>query len=392
MEEVPFEDRHVPHVQVDWDRSAWWWYPLTRVVHPAMRMTSLVLSVFAVVLIRAGMQLGEWLFSPAWESGIKLDASTNILPSATASAWFGRLATDLAAVESLRWNEVAFVSFEMLWITLVSAAFGGVLARRAAVELGQRTIGTWSDSIKIVLSRLNSYVWATGMHLVALGLLLFPFLVLGWISRLGSIGMMVSGVLLLLLFPLVFSVGRFAFSAIICFPFSVCAISIEKDADAFEGFSRSNAYLVQRPIAAAICLALLLAAGLVGEQIVYWSLNSGWWLISRSYATTAAAADSSIYLNAGGWLTGSLVTAYGFSFFWAAVSAVYLILRKSVDHAELDQMSNLESEIEKTLPEIPSTPPKPGASSEAAQTDASSPNDSGPSKDTINAETPARDG
>ncbi|GAB5406924.1 MAG: hypothetical protein Aurels2KO_51550 [Aureliella sp.] len=358
MEEVPFEDRHVPHVQVDWDRSAWWWYPLTRVVHPAMRMTSLVLSVFAVVLVRAGMQLGEWLFSPAWESGIRLDSSTNVLPSTTALEWLSRLAKDLAAAESLRWNEVAFVSFEMLWITLVVAAFGGVLTRRAAIELGQRTIGTWSESFRIVFSRLNSYLWATGMHLVALSLLLLPFLLLGWLSRLGGVGANIAGVLMLLMFPLVFSVGRFAFSAIICFPVSVAAISIEKEADAFEGFSRSNAYLIQRPIAAAVCILLLLGAGLVGEQIVYWSLNSGWWLISRTFATTAAESQT-VYLNAGDWLTGSLVTAFGFSFFWAAVAAVYLILRKSVDHAELDQISEIESKVEKTLPDIPSTPPQP---------------------------------
>ena len=49
MEEIPFEDRYVPKTEIDWDRSLWWWYPLTRAVHPAMRVTAIVTSAIASI-------------------------------------------------------------------------------------------------------------------------------------------------------------------------------------------------------------------------------------------------------------------------------------------------------------------------------------------------------
>ena len=40
MEETPFEDRRVPKSEVDWERSFWWWIPLTRAIHPAAKLTT----------------------------------------------------------------------------------------------------------------------------------------------------------------------------------------------------------------------------------------------------------------------------------------------------------------------------------------------------------------
>ena len=47
-----------------------------------------------------------------------------------------------------------------------------------------------------------------------------------------------------------------------------------------------------------------------------------------------------------------LLSAYGFSFFWTAASATYLILRRDVDHAEFDLIEMGDQEA-KPLPELP---------------------------------------
>ncbi len=273
----------------------------------------------------------------------------------------------VSSIGPLGWNELAFVTFEFLWLCTTFALFGGVLARRAAVELGQRTISPWGEAIGLVASRWQSYLWATGMHFVGILVLLLPALLLGLCSRLGTVGGVVAGVLLLLCYPLVFGIGRFALSAIICFPLSVVAICVEKKADAFEGFSRSNAYFFQRPVVAVLCSLLLLAAGLVGEKIVYWTLHLGWWLMRHGFAFSGGpGAQDNLYLNYGDWLTQMLIAAYWFSFFWAAVAAIYLILRRSVDNCELDEMDCLESEVERTLPDIPTTSQAAPASAESS--------------------------
>ena len=360
MEEVPFKDRHVPRVEIDWDRSAWWWYPLTRAIHPAIRMVSLALSLLALMIAGMGVVVGDGLFRPSWQSDAFNAMATfesfehyrGGFLSSPIVAWIVELPAAFVRFDSLGLAELAFLLFVLFWWFATFALFGGVLARRSAVELGQRTIATWGESIQIVGSRWRSYLWASGMHLVGIVGLLVPALVLGWLSRLGTVGALVAGGLLLLLFPLVFGIGRFALSAVVCFPLSVCAIGVERKADAFEGFSRSNAYFFQRPVVGVVCVVLLMLCGFVGEQIVYWTLTLGWSLMSGAFY--ASGGDSTNYFRAlGDSFTVSLIGAYWFSFFWSASAAVYLILRKSVDNCELDEMEIIESEVELSLPNIP---------------------------------------
>ncbi|MEZ6136202.1 MAG: hypothetical protein R3C53_15010 [Pirellulaceae bacterium] len=366
MEEVPFEDRRVPRVEIDWDRSIWWWYPLTRVIQPAVRMTSLALSLLALLITAGWIAVGERLFDPRWESEQlhwfasnfdRVGGSSSFTPSIV--VWLNYL-VQVIRFEAFGFRELAFVTFEILFIATTFALLGGVLARRGAVELGQRTVAPWGESFRIVFSRWASYLWASGMHFVGIAVLLLPAMLLGLINRLGSVGEILAGIGLLLTFPLVFAVGRFALSAIVCFPLSVCAICVEKRADAFEGFSRSNAYFFQRPFVAALCCVMLLVVGVVGEQIVYWVLQLGWWLVHGSFAFTAGDESSKVLLI-GAWVTKMLIGAYWFSFFWSAAAAAYLILRRSVDNCELDEMDSIESEVETSLPDIP-------AVSQAAQT------------------------
>ncbi len=179
-----------------------------------------------------------------------------------------------------------------------------------------------------------------------------------FVSRLGSGGAIVGGVLLILFFPLAFGVGRFVLSLTICFPLSVCAIGAEKKADAFEGFSRSNAYFFQRPVVAFLFAAGLLACGYVGELLVTWVLNAGWSIVRNSYLYSGGMSQPAAarFVAAGNWLAQALIAAYWFSYFWSASGALYLILRRSVDHTELSDIDLAEQAAAQELPEIPPAP------------------------------------
>ncbi len=82
-----------------------------------------------------------------------------------------------------------------------------------------------------------------------------------------------AGILLLLCYPIVMGIGRLSISLVVFFPLSVCAIAAEKKADAFEGFSRSNAYFFQRPAVAVMCIVFFLTVGVIGEQLVAWTFT-----------------------------------------------------------------------------------------------------------------------
>lgn len=388
MEEKPFDDQFTPRAEIDWDRSLWWWYPITRAVHPAMRLTALATSAVALLVLQLGMAVGQWTFAPRFVNGF--------------DGWSLRSLTrvPLAPIETgqsqlfvvLGFQEIAYLTFCLIWLSAVFGFFGGMLTRRAAVELGQRTIAPWSETLKIVSSRMTSYMWVTGMQLCAIAIMLLAPWLLGLISRLGPMAY-VAGFLLLLLFPLAMAVGRLVLSMFVCFPLAVTAISCEKDADAFEGFSRSNNYFFQRPVVTTLCVIVLFGIGFVGYQIVYWLLLSGWhwtrdaflagagYSVSDFIAKPAEGVSAPIdlrhasrltgWLLAGGWLTRLLINAYVFSYFWSACAALYLILRRSVDSTNLDELDTLLTGASVDLPEIPPPPSTPSIS--APEPEANSP-------------------
>jgi len=359
MEEVPFDDRRVPKAEIDWERSCWWWYPLSRALHPAIRMSSLAVSVMAIAILSGGWTLGHWLFTPEIEQIVSpLGRSVSMFESRV-SIWIESLVSIWAAVlRPVGLREFAFWTFEIVWVSLTLAIFGGVLARRAMFELSQRTVAPWFHSVQLVIARWQSYLWASGMNLVGIGALLLLPVLFGLISRLGSGGAIVGGALLILCFPLAFGVGRFVLSLTVCYPLSVCAIGAEKKADAFEGFSRSNAYFFQRPVVAFLFAGALFGCGYVGEQLVTWTLNSGWSVIRNAYLYSGGMSQAAAerFVSTGNWLAQSLIAAYWFSYFWSASGALYLVLRRCVDHTELSEMDLAEQAAGQELPEIPPAP------------------------------------
>ncbi len=366
MEDVPFEDRQIPRAEIEWDRSLWWWIPLTRAISPAIKMTTLFLGLISILVVKLGLFLGARLFQPTtregseWQFAIAFPTQSMGEPSAFSSPIVNWFLAGMRSLYSLSpgFNEIAFSTFAILWLALFGSLLGGVLARRAMVELGQRTIAPWGESIRLVMARWNSFLWATGMHLVGIVGLLIPYALLGLLCRTGVVGATIGGVLLIASFPIVFAVGRMAMSMIWCYPLSVCAIAAEKKADAFEGFSRSNAYLFQRPVVAALCVLILALVGLVGEQLVLWTVYFGWGLIRSVFVMSGGASEAvaSHYVAFGNGLATELVLAYWFSFFWAASAAVYLILRKAVDSTELSELDATQGSEETALPPIPPAP------------------------------------
>lgn len=356
MEEVPFDDRRVPRVEIDWDRSLWWWYPLTQVLRPALRAMSLVLSLLALLLSTLGLKLGSWLFQVDTSTG-PADSSPKVFWSQI-FGWIDKLLNvQIMFNQPWSWRGIAYVTFELFWFVSLFALFGGLLVRRSVVELGQRTVAAWGESLQIVLPRWQSYLWAAGMHLVGIGLLLLPPLICGLLASTSTIGATIGGAMLLLYFPMILGLGRFVLSLTLCFPLSIAAISTEKRGDAFEGFSRSNAYFFQRPVMAFGFAAAYLLIGLIGEKIIYWTVASGWWLMRSAFLWTAGdeiypAANS--YVQTGNMLATTLISAYWFSYFWSAVGGLYLLLRHSVDRTELDVMDSKDGSND--IPQIPEPP------------------------------------
>jgi hypothetical protein len=188
-------------------------------------------------------------------------------------------------------------------------------------------------------------------------------LVLGCIARLGSFGQTIA---LIAVFPCVIvmlGIGWVVAIAGLGFPLSVCAIVSEKGADAFDGLSRSAAYLFQRPMSV---LCILLVASSVGTlglwvfdlvmdcgEIIFISVmsvglgGSGFLDVSNGSPTLQGSL-----LDCLRWVLDSLRTAYVLSFFWTATAAAYLTLRWEIDHTDFDDLDLQELGAPVAIPKI----------------------------------------
>jgi hypothetical protein len=203
------------------------------------------------------------------------------------------------------------------------------------------------ETFQIVFKRWQSIAWSLAMPACALVIvMLFPFLV-GVISRLPWVGGAIAWVLLIPVMFAVLGVAWVCAITLLGFPFSVCSIVTERRADAFDGVSRSAAYVFQRPL-----LYLLLITGFhllsigagqifgsiiwVGKSLLIAGLDMG--------ASTEMVASQSNVLNG---VPNLILAGFAVSFFWSAAASIYLILRREVDRTEYDHFDPATDDSER---------------------------------------------
>jgi hypothetical protein len=293
------------------------------------------------------------------------------LPSATENAF---LATYLELVEPLArlfrldfsLSETAYYACGLLWTMALWSFPAGVITRRAIVQLAtDEPLGITSAATYAG----RNYLWyfLTPFYpLLAVALLALPVACLGLILRLlPGFGAALAG----LSWPLIVVAGIAAMwlvgGLMLGFPLMWPTISAERDGDPFEAFSRSYAYVYGKPlhylfyaVVAALFGALSFIVVLLAVVIVR---EFGFWALSWGAGGPLAAElreDSLDFLSAEFqpaypsifWRFGitlialvvgvieSVTSAFRFTYFFSAASAIYLLLRYNVDEKEIDEV------------------------------------------------------
>lgn len=136
--------------------------------------------------------------------------------------------------------------------------------------------------------------------------------------------------------------------------------------DGFDALSRSYGYTFQRPLHYAFYVAVALAYGALCSLVVsavaggaihfsYWSLSWGTELfvlsdgevprieqiqnvIANDRATSGTLWAGTGLIEFWNGAVLSVARAFAYSYFWVAATAIYLLLRRDVDQAELDEI------------------------------------------------------
>ncbi|HTU26949.1 MAG TPA: hypothetical protein VMF30_16195 [Pirellulales bacterium] len=257
-----------------------------------------------------------------------------------------------------------------LWELAVWSYLGGAITRLAAVALAREELLSWTFLACYAQRKWPSYFAAPLFPLFGVSLAAVPLALFGVLLR-GDLGLVIAGalwflVLLAGVFMAVLLVGLF-----FGFPLMWATISAE-GTDAFDALSRSYAYTYQRPLLYVLYSMVAGALGMLGWIVVAIFtaavVDLGAWGVSW-LSGGLVPLETSTYLPWGSVLAhgGNLVpsdinplsptgelglrlirfwidlavtvaTAFVFSYFWTANTAIYFLLRRHVDATEMDEV------------------------------------------------------
>ncbi len=274
----------------------------------------------------------------------------------------------------LTWSSLAVTALCAFWVAVVWSFFGAVITRIAAVELAREERLSIASAISHARRKAVSYLSAALLPLIGVAIVAALFAVVpGLVLRSGDVGLLFFGVI----FPVVLLLAGLP-SAILLFGLAVgwplmwAAISVESS-DAFDAISRGYAYTFQRPLHYAF---YAISAGIIGmlawfvvvlfallvvhttvwgiswgsghsrmAEVLVWSQQGVQWPLVTSLAETSKPDAIGPVGNLGlSFLAITmafvklLMLGFAYSYFWTTATAIYLLLRRSNDATELDNV------------------------------------------------------
>ncbi len=379
MSSTPNPSGGIVH-EVCWSDALPWWI-LFRAAGAAFTPTVILLAILGAVAMQAGWSAcdraglvvpdaREAAVAAAMnQGGLVLTAPDDALvvaspltPSAEALPWFPRVASlvpgpvrELVRLVTIPFqpttelSHVVAASARIGWFVLVWAIFGTAITRCVALKLaGEEPLGPlgaigygskkWPPAVNSVL-----------FVLVGIVVMSVPGALLGLAMR-TEWGLFIVG----LIWPLVLAgavvLAILAIGVTIGWPLMVAAVGVER-ADSFQAISTAFSYVYQRPlhyafhavVALIVAIPALAAAGVLADAtstLAMWAASFGMGH-DRAAVVVAGLVDGGPAMEPLRFWTRGLVTlvsSFGWGYFWAIATASYLVLRHEVDGTELDEV------------------------------------------------------
>jgi hypothetical protein len=297
-----------------------------------------------------------------------------------------------------------------VWELLVWGLIGGAITRIAALKFTRDEAPDILGALAHAASKISSYSLAPLLALGGAAVFGLQLLVLGWFMRLGFFAMLAG-----FAWPFVLMLGLLMaillLGALAGWPLMWATVSVE-GTDAFDALSRSYAYTYQRPLRLlwyVLCITILAAVSMfvvklfaasaisLGSWSIRWGIDESTYhaIVSpRSTVAEPAPTNGIPLLTAvpslstgptlsapitgtstpvqppeligmrwvaaraiAFWksLLGALAAGYQAGFLWVASVGVYLLLRKDIDGAEMDEIY-VEDEQEFGMPPLTNDP------------------------------------
>ncbi len=236
--------------------------------------------------------------------------------------------------------------FYSLWYIATFAIFGGAISRIAAMEYSVNDRCGLKGALGHSLRKFISYFLSPIFPMIGVTMLMVILLLFGLINWLGPWAAVITGIFGFIAVLVSIGIGMLMVPLLLGWPLMWGAISTECS-DHFDALSRCYAYVTQRPFHYLWYLIVSLFVGLVG-----------FFAISLLVETSLAALSTGLQWGQGPEKTEAILThsvagpiwrfwyhvvellipAYRFGYFFAVFAGIYLLLRRDVDQAEIDEI------------------------------------------------------
>ena len=354
--------------EVYWRDALPWWI-LFHAAGMAFSPTVLLLAAFGGLATWAGWSVIDSLTGPV--AGLELPPATvtavseRALPNATAIiATLPAPLSDAGRLLSAPFHPAVTLSHaaaaagRLLWFVLAWSLFGTAITRHAAVTMiGEESPG-FLGGLRFGVSRWPSSFNSVAFVLLGVAVLSLPGAVLGLLMR-ADWGLAIAGVI----WPLVLA-GALVLAILVVglvagWPLMVAAVGVERG-DSFQAISTAFSYLYQRPlhyafyavVAGVVFVPALFAAVLFADattSLAFWAASFGMGhartagLLESAAASLAEAGTAAPTFGLRAILfwhdcIETLLGSFAWGYFWAIVTAAYMLLRRDVDGTELDEV------------------------------------------------------
>jgi hypothetical protein len=292
------------------------------------------------------------LFSAAWDP---LWGSWEHLsrPLCEAFDLQGRPGPDGTPQQAGTLSRVTFLILCGLTAVAVWSFFGGAITRSAVLQLGPGQRDNLGATLRFTLGRWWSFLAAPIIPLAGVALITAVLAVPGLLLR-ANLGVALAG----LIWPVLLAGGFFIVVLLLALVFGwplLWASLASDEVDSFEAVSNMYRYVVHRPLNYLFYAIVAAVLGALGWLVVchftagvvaatYWAAS--WGSNAQNVLAVIRAGDD---LDGSGRFGAGLICFWAecvkllgcgflYSYFWTAVSGIYLLLRRDVDATELDEV------------------------------------------------------
>ena len=338
------------------------WLILVRATRVALMVRVLLLTTIGVAATQLGWSLlADQYVLPEAEQLDELNElsiprpskplrPSNMGPLVAGWAWAIQPLTSLGE-QRISASLASYYCLAGMWTIAVWSLLGGAIARIAALYLTRGELIGPLAALKSSWKAWLSTAGAPSATFIGLVVMALPLVLTGLFMRL-ELGALLTG--LLMIVPLLLGLG-FAIAAIgllLGWPLMWSTVAVERT-DAFDAISRSYAYVYQRPLHLLFYLCLATLLGILAQFALFGLLSFGaeacYRLIALGGGEQVIEQIVRIKPTSTNWATEArqfwsgaflgVAKSFPLAFLFPSAVAIYLLLRREIDSAEMDQVA-----------------------------------------------------